>query len=273
MGTAEQILSLRDVSMPGRFPESGLEKISFGICRGERLAFVGAQFGGRSQLIRVLGGTRPFFEGEMEFFGEKIANFYQAPKWEDPYSRKLRRKIGACYEKDGLLSNVSIRESLETLFRFKYGDHNKGLIEGASRVVREVSTQLGLDSQILEARPAQLNAAQMRLSALARVFLSKPGVVVLENPTDSLGPVEWERVSGALDAMMKDPQRVMLLSTGDWALAKRFCPRWLYVDAGRILFDGKAEEFLASDFPVVVEMRRAQERRIAEQQELWRTVV
>src|SRR5690606_9815677 len=126
-------------------------KINIEICRGERIAFVGPQFAGRSQMIRILGGTRPFFEGEFNFFGEKIPNFFKAPKWDDPFSRKLRRKVGACYEKDGLLSNVSIREGLETLFRFKYGDHNQRLIEGASRVVREISEQLGLDREILEA--------------------------------------------------------------------------------------------------------------------------
>jgi ABC-type multidrug transport system ATPase subunit len=273
MSEKEVILEWKELTTPGRFPELGLTKINLQVRRGDRIALVGPQFAGRSQMIRILGGTRPFFEGEFTFFGESIPNFSHAPKWEDPFSRKLRRKVGACYEKDGLLSNVSVREGLETLFRFKYGDHNKGLIEGAHRVVREISEQLGLDDEVLESRPAKLNSAQARLAALARVFLSRPGIVVLENPTDSLGPIEWERVFSALEAMMSDPQRILLISTGDWALASHFCPRWIYVDEGRALFDGSAQDFLRSDFPLVQQMKLAQQRRIDQQSRIWRSVV
>lgn len=261
------------LTTPGRLPESGLDDVNFAISRGERIAFVGPQFHGRSQVIRILGGTRPHFYGKFFFYGFEVPTFDIAPKWEDPLPKNLRRKVGACYEKDGLLSNVSVREGLETLFRFKYGDHNAGLIEGSRRVVRNIAEELGLDSKVLDSRPAQLNSAQARVAALARVFLTKPPVIVLENPTDNLGPIEWERVAAALETILADPQRVLLLSTGDWSLAYRFCTRWIYVDSGKVQFDGSPQEFMKSNFPIVSEMKHAQERRIVEHQTLWRWAI
>jgi ABC-type multidrug transport system ATPase subunit len=262
-----------ELGTPGRAPEAGLDKISLKIYVGERVAFVGPQFQGRSQVIRILGGTRPHFDGLYKFFDFEVPNFFLAPKWEDPFPQSLRRKVGACYEKDGLLSNVSVREGLETLFRFKYGDHNASLVEGSRQVVRDISEELGLDSKVLDTRPGQLSGAQARVAALARVFLAKPTVVALENPTENLGPMEWDRVAAALEAILMDPQRIFLLSTGDWSLAYRFCTRWIYVDEAQIKFDGTPQEFLKSGYPIVREMQLAQERRINEHQKLWRWAV
>jgi ABC-type multidrug transport system ATPase subunit len=273
MEVAKPIYQWINLSTPGRLPEAGLEDLNFNISRGERVAFVGPQFQGRSQVIRILAGTRPHFYGKFFFYDYEVPNFSVAPKWEDPLPKNLRRKVGACYEKDGLLSNVSVREGLETLFRFKYGDHNKGLIEGSKRVVRDIAEELGMEERILDSRPAQLNSAQARVAALARVFLTKPPVVALENPTDNLGPIEWERVAGALETIMQDAERVLLLSTGDWSLAFRFCTRWIYIDNGKLLFDGTPQDFMKSGFPIIQSMKHAQERRIVEHQTLWRWAI
>src|SRR5690606_13785322 len=116
----------------------------------------------------------------------------------DLLSKKGRRKIGISLEKEGLLSNVSVRESLETLFRFKYGDHNAGLIAGARRIVEDTANRVGLSAASLDRRPTELGILDLRLASLCLAFLTKPSIVMLENPSQGLDDRGWQALSGTL---------------------------------------------------------------------------
>jgi ABC-type multidrug transport system ATPase subunit len=217
----------------------------FEIRAGERVALVGANRDFRRSFFRVLAGLEAALGGGLEIEGEKIALRHERRLWRDLLSKKSRRKIGMSLETEGLLSNVTVRESMETLFRFKYGDHNISLVEGAARVVEETAERVGLTARDLDRRPSDLGALELRLSSLCLAFLTKPAVLMLENPTAGLNDRSWQSLSNSLEQVLEGSQRTLVMDSDDWLLSKFHATRWLVFDGDRVVFDGTPQDHIA----------------------------
>lgn len=212
---------------------------------GEHIALLGANRDFRRSFFRALAGLEAAVSGSMTIDGELVPNRSVRHPWRDLLSKKLRRKIGVSLEREGLLSNITVRESLETLFRFKYGDHNAGLVEGASRVVDETAGRIGLSSEALDKRPSDLGRLEMRLASLCLAFLTKPVILLMENPSQGLHDQGWEALSKTLFHILDGSQRTLVLDTDDWLLAKRHASRWIVFEGDSIVFDGHADDYIS----------------------------
>jgi len=202
----------------------------FEIEKGERVALVGENRELRRAIFRLLSGLESPNSGECRIEGDLIPLRANRHPWRDLVPQKTRRKMGVSLEIDGLLSNVSVRESFETLFRFKYGDHNKGLVEGAQRAARETSAKMGLRDEQLERRPAELRPLERRLASLCLAFMTKPSILMLENPSLALHDEGWSVLSGVLDTILEGSQRTFVMDTDDWLLARSHADRWIVCD-------------------------------------------
>jgi len=225
--------------------DSPLADITLEIKVGEKVALIGPQKGGRAALFKVLAGLRPRQNGDFSCMNRNISLLARYADWEEIFSREIRRKMGVAFEKEGLLSNVSVREGLELLFRFRYGDHNEKLCEGAKRVVEALCLRFGLNA-VAELRPSLLTSTERKQAALARAFLAKPLVVMLENPTQDVGDLGRGAFVEMIRDIFQDSDRSVVVSTEDFELAQEFCTRWILIDEGRIVFDGSPDEFLGS---------------------------
>ena len=236
--------------------EGLIHDINLTVNAGERVALMGPDDSGRPLLLRVLSGLRPVKRGKLSVLGRELETLPYYADWDQIMPQATRRRIGVCLEEEGLLSNVSVREGLELLFRFKYGDHNKKLRDGAAKIVTTTCQKFGLGDAV-EKRPNLLTASERRLAGLARAFLSKPLVVVLENPSQDIGDSSRARLWAAFEFMVTQPERTVLISTDDWALASKFCNRWIVMDRGRIVYDGSPRDFLRSGNQLVEQLKNA----------------
>jgi ABC-type multidrug transport system ATPase subunit len=234
--------------------EGRISDINLKVRVGERVALMGYDNSGRAMLLRVLAGLRPVREGNLTILGHKVEPLPYYADWDQIVPRSLRRRIGCCLEVEGLLSNVSVREGLETLFRFKYGDHNEKLREGAMKIVSAICERFALGDAV-DKRPFLLTSAERRLAGLARAFLSKPKLVVLENPSQNIGDSSRDRLWSALEYISSQPGRTLVISTDDWAVASHFCTRWIVMDNGTIAFDGDPRDFLKQGHPMVQQFK------------------
>ncbi len=217
----------------------------FDIKSGERVALLGSNRDFRQALFRSMAGLSAPLSGRLSVDGEDLPLRNERNPWCDLFSKKLRRKIGVSLESEGLLSNVSVRESLETLFRFKYGDHNSGLVEGASRVVEETALRVGLEASALNKRPSELGRLELRLASLCLAFLTKPVILLMENPSQGLHDRGWQALSETLEQILEGSQRTLVMDTDDWLLAKRHASRWIVFEGERVIYDGSPEGYMA----------------------------
>lgn len=217
----------------------------FDIKSGERVALLGSNRNFRRAMFRAMAGLEAPKVGRLSVDGEDLPTRDERHPWRDLLSKKLRRKIGVSLESEGLLSNVSVRESLETLFRFKYGDHNAGLVEGASRVVEETALKVGLETSALNKRPSDLGRLELRLASLCLAFLTKPVILLLENPSQGLHDRGWQALSETLEQILEGSQRTLVMDTDDWLLAKKHATRWIVFDGEQAIYDGSPEGYVS----------------------------
>ncbi|NCN41603.1 ATP-binding cassette domain-containing protein, partial [bacterium] len=208
------------------------------IAKGEKVAIVGSDVEYRKSLMRVLSGLEAPKSGQIQVDGENVPCREDRDPWRDIFSKNFRRKIGISLQSDALISNVSIGECFETLFRFKYGDHNDGLKQGAIRVPREVAASLGMPLECLDKRPAELNPLEKRLASLCLAFLTKPSILMMDNPSYSLDDEAWSYLDAAIAKLIQGTQKTLILSTADWILADSLCDRWVVLEDGKMVFDG-----------------------------------
>ncbi len=217
--------------------------VSFEILEGEKVALISDSSETRNLLLRVLTGLQPRRGGELEILSHNVEKLPISADWEQIIPTSIRRRMGICLENEGLLSNVTIREGLELLFRFKYGDHNQKLREGAKKIVAATAVSFGI-TEILDKRPNLLSSTEKRLCGLARAYLSKPHVLAFENPTKGVGDRSRSDFYSLFETMTLDNSRTFLFSTDDWVFARKFCTRWIVLQGQRLVFDGRPAEFL-----------------------------
>lgn len=213
------------------------------ISRGEKVAIVGNDAEYRRSLMRLLSGLESPASGEVYIDSHKIPSRDERNPWRDLFPPSLRRKIGISLQGDALISNVSLEECFETLFRFKYGDHNEGLKQGAIRVPKEVATKLGMPLESLKKRPAELNPLERRLASLCLAFLTKPSILMLDDPSYALDDEAWSYLEATISSLIAGTQKTLILSTADWILADALCDRWIVFENTKLVFDGDKKAY------------------------------
>jgi ABC-type multidrug transport system ATPase subunit len=250
---AEALWNLEELAAGTGLGEEFYENVSFQVRPGEKIAFIGDQNSGRKLLLRNLCGLRPFRRGRMNVMGFECApETERGDEWDTLLPRLVQAKIGVSLERAGLLSNVSVREGMELLFRFRYGDHNKKLRIGAQLLVQALCDRFEI-ANVAEKRPVELTKAERRLASLARAFLSKPRVVLLENPSDDIGAFHKKKLIKALDYIFESPERTVILSTDNLSLAWTYCERWIVFEEGKVVFDGAKENFFQTSHSLTEE--------------------
>jgi cobalt/nickel transport system ATP-binding protein len=126
-----------------------------------------------------------------------------------------------------------------------FGPLNEGRSpDDARRVAREMLAELGLESD--EARAAHhLSGGQKRLAALATVLVSRPEVLVLDEPTGNLDA----RGRRALVDLLGKREETLVVATHDLRVARALCTRALVLECGKLVADGPLSDILAdADF-------------------------
>jgi len=208
-------------------PLQALRGIDLTLCRGDRLALVGANGSGKTTLLRLLHGLHD--PAPMQ--GERVAHRLT------PEDRPCRAAM--LYQRPFLL-NLSVRWNLLV------GLWLQGVpaAERAERCRRALE-RVGLAS-LAGRRARELSGGQQQRLALARAWALAPDILFLDEPTASLDPGAKREVE-ALIAEFADEGVTVVMSTHNLGQAKRLATRVAYLEAGRLLADLPVERFFRGD--------------------------
>lgn len=156
-------------------PESGIRNLSLKIQSGKKVAFVGRSGSGKSTIIKLLLGLYNPQQGEI-LVDEIPLNEIWLPS--------LRTKIGVCFQENPLISgtvreNISITKPEATLSE---------VVEAAKLACIHddiVKLPLGYDTELAD-RGFSFSGGQKQRISLARLFLQRPTVLLLDEPTAAL---------------------------------------------------------------------------------------
>jgi putative ABC transport system ATP-binding protein len=218
------ILEARDVTKQyelGRTTVEALRGVSLAVAPGEFVALMGPSGSGKSTLLQLLGGLDRPTSGSIVFEGNDISHL------SDAQATKLRReRTGFVFQAFNLIPLLSVRENIELPFTIAGGP--KDARDRVQQVIELVELS-GKESH----RPDQLSAGEQQRVAVARALVTRPSVLLADEPTGNLDYTNSGELLDALWRSCEEGGQTIVLVTHD-ARAAAYADRVLVIGDGRI---------------------------------------
>ena len=227
-GLAAQVM-IRGRDIVKRFGlTTAVDGVTFDVMQGETYGLLGPNGAGKTTLMRLLSALSPLTDGELVVAGLDVRR----------QGRAVRERLGVVTQQDGLDTDLTVRQNLET-----YGYFSGLSRRECSRRAAEVLTFFGLSERAND-DVDPLSGGMKRRLAIARAFLMEPDVIVLDEPTTGLDPqgrrVVWDKL-----AALKAAGATILMSTHYMEEAATLCDRIAIMHLGRILDEGTPDALIA----------------------------
>ena len=231
----DPLLRVENLKKVFRSGESDLvlfENLSFEVRKGEMLAIVGESGAGKSTLLHILGAL------ERASFGDVYCANLQLNSLADDAAADFRnREIGFVWEFHYLLPEFTALENVAMPLLLRQQPW-PGIQEEAIHWLREV----GLEPRGHH-RSGELSGGEQQRVALARALITKPKILLADEPTGDLDGRTAESVFALIARLHRDYQLTSLVATHNLAFARR-CHRVLRLHQGRV------EEVAPQSLPV-----------------------
>jgi len=222
---AREVLACRGLKK--EFREGGnvltvLDGVELSVGRGDRVAIIGASGSGKTTLLQLLGGLDLPTAGEVRVAGQVLSALGDAQR-----GRLRNEALGFVYQFHHLLPEFSALENVAMpLF-----------IRGMS-AVRAMEEATGLLDRVglgkrLSHRPGQLSGGERQRAAVARALITRPAVVLADEPTGNLDSRTGERVFELMLELNREMGTALVVVTHDVRIAARM-DRVLELADGRL---------------------------------------
>lgn len=200
-----------------------LDGVSLGVDRGEFVAVVGSSGSGKSTLLHLLGGLDIPTSGKVIIDGTDI--YTLAP---DDLTVFRRRSIGFVFQKYNLIPELNVYENITLPLGLDGRDADAEEVAGLLNI-------LGIEDK-KHSLPSQLSGGQQQRVAIARALITKPHIILADEPTGNLDSQAGADVMRALIFLNERYKQTIILITHNNELA-RMTPRIVRIEDGRIADD------------------------------------
>lgn len=238
------LLELRHVSRRYRQPDVSifqprpplvaLDDVSFTIRGGESLALVGPSGSGKSTLARIITGLERASAGELEF----DHHLYHGPDM----ARDTRRDVALVFEDPTASFNprLTVGESIAEPLRLEAGAE----IEDLGRRIVESVNAVGLAPDMLARHPHEFSVGQRQRLAIARALVTRPRLIVLDEPVAALDVIARGEVLVLLNRLRADFGLTFLVISHDIDMVRVVADRIIVMDKGKIVETGTPAQLL-----------------------------
>ncbi len=220
---AQSVLEARGLTKHFRQGDVVLEVLrgaDLNIGRGELVAIVGASGSGKSTLLHLLGGLEAASAGHVSVLG------YDMSALDDAARGTLRNEaIGFVYRFHHLLPEFTALENVAMPLLVR-----RTPIADARREATGLLERVGLGER-LDHKPGQLSGGERQRAAVARALVTRPAVVLADEPTGNLDRETGKRVFDLILELNREFDTSLVMATHDLRLASRM-NRVLKLSAG-----------------------------------------
>ncbi|MCF5899141.1 ABC transporter ATP-binding protein [Aeromonas veronii] len=197
-----------------------LEGIDLQVNSGETVALVGASGSGKSTLLGLLAGLDLPSQGEIEILGKSLGELD-----EEGRARLRAEQIGFVFQSFLLLPTMTALENVRLPAELR-GERD------CEPRARELLAAVGLGER-LHHLPPRLSGGEQQRVAIARAFMTRPSLLLADEPTGNLDSKTGEKVIELLFELNRKHGTTLVVVTHDHQLAER-CQRQLVMTAGRL---------------------------------------
>jgi putative ABC transport system ATP-binding protein len=198
-----------------------LDGINLSIEKGKFTAVIGASGSGKTTLLNSIGGLYEPTEGEVIVDGINLADLS-----EEQLTVFRRRKVGFVFQDYNLVPELTIRENI--LFPLVLDDSKPDKV-----FFEEITRILGLDDK-LDKLPYMLSGGGQQCTAIARALLTKPAILLADEPTGSFDAKTSQNVAGLLKMTAEAYHQTLVMITHNLELAQ-LADRVVRMQDGRII--------------------------------------
>jgi molybdate/tungstate transport system ATP-binding protein len=217
------LLDVQDISVSlGKFR---LKNINFSLEKGEIFVVLGENGSGKTTLLNTIAGFITPSSGKILLEGKNITQFPPPD-----------REMGYIFQSLALFPHMSVNENILYGARFRK-------IEDANKKFNEV-VQLMRIEHILNRKINMLSGGEKQKVALARALILQPKVLLMDEPTSALSPMERARVIVEMHKIFKSLFQTVIFVTHSVADAYKIGDRIAVMEQGEIVQIGKPREVL-----------------------------
>lgn len=216
-----EIVNIKRYYEKNKIVVKALDDVSFQVKSGEFVAIVGTSGSGKSTLLHLLGGLDRPTEGKVP-----IDNIDIYGMQEDELTIFRRRNIGFVFQYYNLLPMMSVYENIVLPIGLDGDKVNQ-------KYVKEVVDILEISDQI-QKMPNELSGGQQQRVAIARALVTKPSIILADEPTGNLDSKSSSQVMKLLKRANEDLGHTILMITHDDEIAQR-ANRILRIEDGKLV--------------------------------------
>jgi cell division transport system ATP-binding protein len=209
------------------YPKSdkpALDNISLEVEKGEFVFLVGLSGSGKSTFLRLVLREEKPTTGNIHVAGKDLKTL---SNWKVP---QLRRQVGTVFQDFRLLPNKTVAENVAFTLHV-LGFSRKEI----AREVPEVLELVGLEDKG-DRKPGELSGGEQQRVAIARAYVSKPAILIADEPTGNLDPATSVGIMKLLDRINRDGTTVVM-ATHDAGIVDQMRKRVIELDAGHVVRD------------------------------------
>lgn len=207
-----------------------LDGVSLTVGEGELVALIGANGAGKTTVLRTISGILSPSAGTVTFRGQPIHGA-------DP-DRIVRLGIAHCPEERKIWPQMTVLEHLE-LGAFIRADAEVG------KDMARVFETFPVLKERREQLAGTLSGGQQQMLAIGRALMSRPALVLFDEPSLGLAPIMVETI-GTMIAGIRNQGTTVLLVEQNAALALRLADRAYVLETGSVTLAGPAKEMIAN---------------------------
>lgn len=196
------------------------------------LAIIGPSGGGKSTLLRIIGGLIAPTTGRLWINGEEMEQ-------NEASLQRHRKKIGFVFQQGGLFRHMNARDNisipLEQVHGFNHAD-------ACSRAM-ELLERFGLKDDWRK-KPAALSGGQKQRVAIARAIAAKPSLLLLDEPTSALDPEYTTEVLDVIRELKEDGLHFIIV-THEMGFARHACDKIAFLCEGSLMEYGESARLFA----------------------------
>jgi branched-chain amino acid transport system ATP-binding protein len=223
------MLTLENISV-GYGAIRALKGVSMHVEQGEVVTLIGANGAGKTTTLRTITGLLSPTEGRILFEGQEISG--------RPTHQLVARGISMSPEGRGVFANLTVHENL---LMGAYLKKNKAEInEDLQRGFRMFPRLKEREAQ----KAGTLSGGEQQMLAMARALMSRPRLLLLDEPSLGLAPLVVHTIFEAIDEIRGEGTTILLVEQNAHAALKH-SDRAYVLETGRIVMEGPSKELAA----------------------------
>jgi branched-chain amino acid transport system ATP-binding protein len=208
-----------------------LDEVSLEVGEGEFVTIVGPNGAGKTTLLRAISGSVRSAAGRLEFRGRDMG----------PLAAHQRAALGIAHVPEGrrVFPSLSVLENLEL------GSYRRAARPQRAAGLEAVLAMFPVLRERRQQLAGSLSGGEQQMLALGRGLMAQPDLLLLDEPSQGLGPRVVEQIFETIERIRKSRRLTILLVEQRVVEALELCDRGYVLETGRVALEGAHDALLA----------------------------